>query len=60
MFTDIDGSPPSPSRIAGVEDVKCDVEAKTIVVKGSADAQVMLEALKKWGAATNKSVELAA
>lgn len=52
--------PPAHARIAGVEDVKCDVEAKTIVVKGSADAQVMLEALKKWGAATNKSVELAA
>ena len=59
LFTD--GSPrPVHARIAGVEDVKCDVEAKTIVVKGSADAQVMLEALKKWGAATNKSVELAA
>ena len=44
----------------GVEKVETNVEAKTVVVTGSASAEDMLAALKRWGTAANKSVELAA
>ncbi|CAK4076669.1 unnamed protein product [Aphanomyces euteiches] len=45
-------------RIPGVETVKCDIEGQQILVDGTADAQVMLEALFKWSKASGKSVEL--
>lgn len=47
-------------KIDGVQEVTTDVAAKRVTVSGSADAQVMLAALKKWGDAAGKSVELAA
>lgn len=45
--------------VAGVADVKCDVEKQQILVTGDADDNVMLEALLKWSKASGKSVELA-
>ncbi len=47
-------------KIDGVREVVTDVPAKRVTVSGSADAQVMLAALKTWGAAAGKCVELAA
>ena len=47
-------------KIDGVREVVTDVPAERVTVSGSADAQVMLAALKTWGAAAGKSVELAA
>ncbi|KAF1320485.1 hypothetical protein FI667_g12347, partial [Globisporangium splendens] len=49
----------SVGRVAGVTDVKCDVEKQQILVTGDADVNVMLEALLKWSKASGKSVELA-
>lgn len=46
-------------KIDGVRGVTTDVPAKRVTVSGSADAHVMLAALKTWGAAAGKSVELA-
>ena len=46
-------------KIEGVSEVVTDVPAKKVAVTGSADPQVMLEALKKWASASNKMVELA-
>ncbi|OQR84700.1 hypothetical protein ACHHYP_13037 [Achlya hypogyna] len=46
-------------KIDGVKSVACDIDAKTVVVTGTADPQVMLAALLKWSAASGKSVELA-
>lgn len=43
----------------GVLTVVPDVEAKTVLVTGTAEPQVMLEALQKWGTASGKSVALA-
>ena len=49
-------------KIAGVQDVAADVGAKTVLVTHSAEAQpeAMLAALKKWGDAAGKTVELKA
>jgi copper chaperone len=46
-------------KIEGVQDIQTNVENKTVIVRGSADKDVMLAALKKWGAPANKLVELA-
>ena len=48
-------------KVPGVEEVDADVEGKKVVVKHSdaATADAMLAALKKWGEAAGKSVELA-
>lgn len=46
------------NRIEGVESVSTDVEAKLVVVKGTADPELMLAKLKKWGDAGGKAVEL--
>lgn len=45
-------------KIDGVSAVATDVPAKTVVVTGSAEPAAMLAALQKWGAASNKMVEL--
>lgn len=47
-------------KIDGVQETITDVGAKKVTVKGTADPQVMLSALKKWGDAAGKKVELAA
>eukprot|EP00450_Noctiluca_scintillans_P013406 CAMPEP_0194487246 /NCGR_PEP_ID=MMETSP0253-20130528/7605_1 /TAXON_ID=2966 /ORGANISM="Noctiluca scintillans" /LENGTH=77 /DNA_ID=CAMNT_0039327445 /DNA_START=58 /DNA_END=289 /DNA_ORIENTATION=+ len=46
------------NKVEGVADVACDLEAKTVIVTGTADQAVMLEKLEKWGQAAGKSVEL--
>ncbi len=48
------------TKIPGVESVAADVPAKLVTVKGTAEPQVMLEALQKWGTAAGKAVELKA
>jgi hypothetical protein len=56
---------PHPTRdhstFAGIESVATDVAAKKVVVQtsGSPTAEEILAALKKWGDASGKSVELA-
>ena len=45
-------------KIEGVEEIQTDVTNKKVTVKGSADKEVMLAALKKWGTPANKIVEL--
>ena len=45
-------------KIEGVEEVEADVANQQVFVTGSADPQTMLVALKKWGEASGKSVEL--
>ena len=45
--------------MAGVENVDANVEEQKIRVKGSAASNQMLEALRKWGEASGKKVELA-
>ncbi|CEL98457.1 unnamed protein product [Vitrella brassicaformis CCMP3155] len=44
-------------KIEGVEEVTCDVPAQQVIVKGTADMQIMLDKLKKWGEASDKMVE---
>ena len=46
--------------VLGVEEVKCDVEAKTVVVKHTeaAKPEAMLEKLLVWSNASGKPVEL--
>ena len=44
--------------MAGVTDVKCDMDKKEIHVEGDADTNEMLQALLKWSKASGKSVEL--
>lgn len=48
-------------KINGVELVDCNVESRIVKVTHSneADQQAMLTALKKWGDASGKTVELA-
>ena len=46
------------SNVAGVTDVKCDMDKKEIHVEGDADTNEMLQALLKWSKASGKSVEL--
>ena len=48
-------------KVPGVEEVDADVAGKKVVVthSGSASADAMLVALKKWGDAAGKSVERA-
>jgi hypothetical protein len=43
-----------------VEDIECDLDAKTVTVTcaDDADAQLMLEKLLKWSEASGKSVAL--
>lgn len=47
-------------KVGGVDAVVTDVPAKKVTVTGTADSDVMLAALKKWGDAAGKTVELAA
>jgi copper chaperone len=49
-------------KLEGVAEVKTDVSTKKVEVisSGATSAEAMLEALQKWGAASGKSVELAA
>lgn len=46
-------------KMEGVTSVVTDVAAKSVVVEGSTQ-EALLEALKKWAAASGKSVELQA
>ena len=46
-------------KMEGVTSVVTDVAAKSVEVVGS-NQEALLEALKKWGAASGKSVELLA
>ncbi len=48
------------NKIEGVSDIKADVPEKTVTVTHTAAAEpsVMLAALKKWGDASGKTVEL--
>lgn len=45
-------------KIEGVSAVETDVQAKRVVVTGTAAPEAMLAALKKWGDASGKQVEL--
>ena len=47
-------------KIEGVQDIDANVETKEVKVtcEDSVESQVMLDALKKWGEASKKSVEL--
>ena len=45
-------------RVDGVTSVETDVDAKTVVVHGSAPAAALLAALQKWGDASKKEVRL--
>ncbi|KAL7560698.1 hypothetical protein ACA910_021432 [Epithemia clementina (nom. ined.)] len=49
-------------KIEGVQSVDADLEGKTVTVEAdpSVSPESMLEALKKWGSASGKHVELAA
>jgi copper chaperone len=49
-------------KIEGVQEIEADVATKTVVVthEEKVGADVMLAALKKWGDASGKSVELKA
>eukprot|EP00619_Florenciella_sp_RCC1007_P009163 CAMPEP_0205905100 /NCGR_PEP_ID=MMETSP1325-20131115/1152_1 /ASSEMBLY_ACC=CAM_ASM_000708 /TAXON_ID=236786 /ORGANISM="Florenciella sp., Strain RCC1007" /LENGTH=77 /DNA_ID=CAMNT_0053270979 /DNA_START=81 /DNA_END=314 /DNA_ORIENTATION=+ len=48
-------------KMDGVEEVDCDLDAQTVKVTGAElpPAEDMLAALKKWGEAAGKTVELA-
>ena len=53
-------------KVPNVGEVVCDVDAKSVIVKKSADApegegldaDLLLQKLEKWGKAAEKSVEL--
>jgi len=49
------------ASIPGVEEVACDLDAQKVTVTGAElpPAEDMLAALKKWGEAAGKTVELA-
>ncbi|ETV73783.1 hypothetical protein H257_11474 [Aphanomyces astaci] len=46
------------NKIEGVTKVACDIPGQQVLVTGTADVTVMLEALLKWSKASGKSVEL--
>ena len=48
------------SKQPGVSDVQCNVEEKSVVVQsdGTTSPEDLCAALKKWGDASNKKVEL--
>ena len=48
------------NNTTGVEDIECDIDAKTVTVScgDEADEQLMLEKLLKWSEASGKSVSL--
>ena len=45
-------------KLDGVESVEANLTDQTVTVVGSADAQVMLAKLQKWGNAAGKNVSL--
>ena len=45
-------------KLDGVESVNPDLDAQTVTVVGTADPQLMLAKLQKWGNAAGKKVEL--
>ena len=44
------------TKVDGVQNIDADVEAKKLVVTGTADKEVITEKLAKWSAAAGKEV----
>jgi copper chaperone CopZ len=51
---------PHHGKVDGVQDVECNVQAKTVKVtcaEGAVEGTQLVDALSKWSKAANKSVE---